>query len=215
MLRNLIIAGVAVATAAGLFAAFTADAQIPGLPGAAMGSPAKSILGQASDAALDKLSRPGAFSADSAIRIGLPGQAKALGGVMKFAGQAGVGGDLDASLNEAAGQAASAAKPVFRAAIDHMSMQDMVGIGAGGGTGATDYLKKSAGSEIKAQIAPLVEAALGKTGVLAQSSKLSSLGISPATLIDYVSQKTADGIFLYMGREETSIRANPMKVFGH
>jgi len=27
---------------------------------------------------------------------------------------------------------------------------------------------------------------------------------------DYVTQKTADGIFTYIGREETALRANPL-----
>jgi hypothetical protein len=214
-----------------LLVANPASAQIPGLPvkglplggiGALGGgaSPVKSILGQATDGALDKLSKPGAFNADSAIRIGLPGQASGLakgglGGVMKLAGQAGVGGDISQGLNDAAGQAASAAKPILRAAIDHMSAQDLVGIGTGGSNAATQYLKKSAGSEIQAQITPLVRAALGKVGVLGQTSKLAGLGLSEDSLISYVTGKTADGIFLYMGQEEGRIRQNPMGLLRH
>ena len=134
---------------------------------------------------------------------------------MKFADQAGVGGGTNDGLNAAAGQAAGAAKPIFRAAIDHMSAQDLVSIGTGGSTAATAYLKRSAGSAIIAEITPLVRAALLKTGVLSQTAKLSSLGVSEDSLVSYVSQKTADGIFLYMGREETSLRQNPMKLLGH
>jgi hypothetical protein len=211
MLRSLFFAGACVFVALIAVPAPAARAQLPGMTG----TPAKGILGKASDAALDKLSKPGAFAADSAIRIALPGQASALGGVMKFANQAGVGGDISTGLNDAAGQAAGAAKPIFRAAIDKMTVQDAVGIGTGGATAATGYLKRSAGTEIKAQITPLVRTALGNTGVLKQSSKLAGLGFTEDKLIDYVSQKTADGIFLYMGREETSIRQNPMKLFAH
>ena len=185
--------------------AVPAAAQTPGLP-------FKNILTKASDQALDKLAKPGAFAADDAIKIGLPGPAKGLGGMMSLAGKAGVGGDLTSSLNDAAGQAASAAKPIFRAAIERMSVQDAMSLG--GKTGATDYLRKSAGAEIQAQIAPLVEAALGRTGAT-QSSQLSALGLNQSTLVNYVSQKTSDGIFTYMGREEGQIRQNPMALFGH
>ena len=122
-----------------------AVAQTPGLP-------FKNILTKASDQALDKLSKPGAFAADSSIKIGLPGPAKGLGGLMGMASKAGVSGDLTASLNDAAGQAASAAKPIFREAIDRMTVQDAMSLGSQ--TGATDYLRKSAGSEIEAKITP-------------------------------------------------------------
>ena len=192
---------------AGLLAtlAIPAMAQMPG-------SPIKGMLDKASDNALDKLSQPGAFAADSAIRISLPGPAGALGGVMKMAGSAGMGGGLNDSLNAAAGQAATAAKPIFRAAIDKMSVQDAMSIARGGSTGATQYLRKSSGDAIVAELSPLVRAALDRTGVLSQTDKLSAVGFDSARITDYVAKKTADGIFTYMGREETSLRQNPMSL---
>jgi hypothetical protein len=171
----------------------------------------KGLLGNASDAALDKLSKPGAFSADDAIRITLPGAGKGVGDLMKFADKAGLTNDISGSLNHAAEQAASEAKPIFRGAIDRMSMRDAVGIGTGGNTAATDYLRKSAGSEITAKLGPLVHAALARSGVLQQTSQLSSLGMTDAKLTDYVTKKTSDGIFTYVGREETHLRQNPME----
>jgi hypothetical protein len=186
--------------------AVPAAGQIPGisLPGGALsaGGPVKSMLERASDETLDKLAEPGAFSADSAIRIGLPG---GLGGMMKMSNGTGIAD----SLNTAAGQAAGAAKPIFRAAIDRISAQDALAIAKGGNTGATDYLRRSAGAEITAQLMPLVHAALDRTGILSQASQLSFLGMNANTLIDYVTQKTADGIFTYMGRKETGLRQNP------
>jgi hypothetical protein len=177
-----------------------------GLTGGDMAAPVKSILSKASDAALDKLAKPGAFASDSAIRIALPGPAGAMGGMMPMAGPA-AGGDIASSLNEAAGQASSAAEPIFRAAIDKMTMQDAMGLKSS--TGATDYLRKSAGDQIRAELEPLVRAALEKTGVLSQISRLSSFGVSEPSLIDYVAAKTSDGIFTYMGREEARLRQNP------
>jgi hypothetical protein len=191
------------------------------LPTAVLAQPSLSptaLLGTASDAALDKLSKPGAFAADDAIKIALPGPTKSLGGLSKFASQAGLTDDLTASLNNAAGAAASEAKPIFRAAIDNMSVSDMAGIATGGGTAATDYLKRSAGSEVNAKLAPLVRSALSSSGVLNQTSQLSSIGMTPDKINDYVTQKTADGIFTYIGREEQGLRANPLgaakSVFG-
>jgi hypothetical protein len=177
-----------------------------------------SLLGKASDSALDKLSKPGAFAADDAIRIGLPGPLNKLGGLASMANRAGLTGDITGSLNAAAGAAAAEAKPIFRSAIDNMSVTDMAGVVTGGGTAATDYLKSSAGDEVNAKLAPLVRSALTSAGVFKQSAQLSSLGMTPDTINDYVTQKTADGIFTYIGREEENLRANPLgaakSVFG-
>lgn len=229
IMKNGLSAGLLALALAGI-AAEAAHAQMagmgkmPGMPPMGNGAPMQGmgqmpgmglgpILGKASDRALDKLAKPGAFAADDAIRIGLPGPAKGLGGLLSMAGASGAGGDIAAGLNTAAGQAASAAKPIFRAAIDKMTVKDAAGLG--GKTGATDYLRKSAGGAIKDELRPLIHSALEKTGVMAQASQLASLGISPDVLTDYVAQKTAEGIFTYMGREEEHIRANPMELMGH
>ncbi len=174
------------------------------------GDGVKDVLGNASDAALDKLSKPGAFSADDAIRITLPG-AKGMGDLMKLTDQAGVTNDIGGSLNRAAEQAAGEAKPIFRAAIDRITMKDAVGIATGGNTAATDYLKRTSGNEITAKLAPLVEAALARSGVLRQTSQLAQFGMTDAKLTDYVTKKASDGIFTYVGREETRMRQNPVE----
>lgn len=172
-------------------------------------NPVKAMLGQASDHALDQLARPGAFSADEAIRIALPGAAK-LGNLLDLASKAGLTGDINGSLNRAAEQAAAQAKPIFRAAIDRASFSDAVDIARGGATGATDYLKKSAGASVQAQLLPLVRAALQQSGVLAQTQQLSALGFNETRLSEYVAGKTSDGIFTYVGREETKLRQDPI-----
>ncbi|HAD84759.1 MAG TPA: hypothetical protein DCG71_07960 [Brevundimonas sp.] len=172
----------------------------------------KPLLGQASDAALDKLSQPGAFSSDAAIRIALPGAGnKNVGKLLELAQQSGLSANLDAALNQAAEKAAAQAKPIFRAAIDKATLNDAVDIARGGSTGATDYLRKSTGAQITAQLQPLVRAALQSSGVLQKTSQLQALGFDEARLTDYVTGKTSDGIFTYVGREETRMRQNPME----
>ncbi len=182
--------------------------------GLVSGNALKEMLGKASDSALDRLSRPGAFSADDSIRIALPGAGKGVGDLMTMASKAGLTGDINGSLNRAAEAAASQAKPIFRAAINKVSFSDAVGILRGGNTGATDYLKKSTGGEIRAKLLPLIRAALEKTGVLKQASQLKAFGIDEAKLIDYVAGKTSDGIFTYVGREETKARQDPIGTAG-
>ena len=176
----------------------------------ATGNPIKNILGQASDNALDQLSKPGAFSADDAIRIALPGAGKGIGDLMGLANKAGLTGDINGGLNRAAEQAAAQAKPIFRAAIDKATLKDAAGM-VGSSTGATDYLRQSTGAEITARLQPLVKAALQSAGVLQQTSQLSAIGMTEARLTDYVADKTSEGIFTYVGREETKMRQNPLE----
>jgi hypothetical protein len=172
----------------------------------------KDLLGRASDGALDKLARPGAFASDAAIRIGLPG-GKSVRDVVRLADRAGLGGNLETLLNDAATSAAGAAKPIFRSAIDRMTLADAASM-VRGSTGATDYLRKTASDQVRAQLSPLVRSALDKSGALTQVSRLSALGITDTQLVSWVTEKTADGVFLYMGKEEAALRKNPLAILG-
>lgn len=169
------------------------------------------LLDKASDSALDRLSKPGAFSADDAIRIALPGIGKSLGGLMELTDKAGLTNDISASLNRAAEQAAAEAKPIFRSAIDKMSLKDLGQIATGGKTAATEYLKVTSSGDIIKKLTPLVRTSLEKAGVFKQMQTLSSLGYDDKKITDYVSQKTSDGIFTYIGREEEKARGDPLR----
>jgi Protein of unknown function (DUF4197) len=178
----------------------------------------KGVLGNASDNALGKLSQPGAFYADQAVRIVLPGTGGKLASkVMKLGDKAGLTNKLTKSLNDAAGLAANEAKPVFRAAIDNMSISDVPGL-ATKSDGATQYLKQSAGSELRIKVRPLVASALGKVGAFNQLGKLGNtsgllgkVGLNNDGLTDSVTDQTLKGIYSYMGSEEAKLRANPVK----
>lgn len=178
----------------------------------------KGVLGNASDNALTKLSEPGAFYADEAIRIALPGAAGNVASkIMGFGSKLGVTNKLTKSLNDAAGLAANEAKPVFRAAIDNMSLSDVPNL-ALKNNGATQYLEKSAGDELRLKVRPLVASALGEVGAFDQlgklgkkSSLLGKAGLSSDGLTDSVTDQTLKGIYKYMGAEEAKLRKNPLK----
>lgn len=167
------------------------------------------LLTRASDTALDDLSKPGAFSADDAIRIGLPGAGK-LGGLMGLSDRVGLTDDISASLNRAAETAAGKAKPIFRDAINGMTLEDTASVLTGGDTAATDYLEKSSGSRIEGEIRPLVAQALNSAGAFKHMNSLRQLGLTEEKLTDHVTERTAAGIFKYMGTEEAELRANPV-----
>ena len=188
-------------------------------PAAAQGAGIAKLLGGASDSALDKLSQPGAFFADKAVRILLPGPLEKASKVLRFTGQSGLTKDLTKSINDVASLAAKEAKPVFRNAIDGLNLKDGVGIAKDSG-GVTRYLRDSSGDTLRKKIRPLVFKAMGDTGALKKLDKLSSnkvvskLGINSDNMTDHVTKKTLDGIFKYMAAEERKIRKNPLKALG-
>lgn len=201
--------------AAALFASTLIAA--PLMAGPLDASPVRKLLAGASDSVLDKLAKPDAFYADTAIRILLPGtKGKLASKLMGFGDKLGVTTKLTKSLNDAAGLAAKEAKPIFRSAVDGLSLSDIPNL-ALKGDGATQYLKSSAGPALRGKIRPLVSAALGKVGAFNQLSKLGNassllgaVGVSPDGLTDSVTEQTMNGIFSYMGKEEAALRSNPI-----
>lgn len=188
-------------------------------PAAAQSNGINNLLAGASDSALDKLAEPGAFFADKAVRILLPGPLQKASGLLRFTSKAGLTKDLSKSMNDAASLAAKEAKPIFREAIDGISLTDGVGIATKKG-GATNYLRESSGNSLREKIRPLVVKAMGDVGAFDQLDKLSSagpvakLGLSNDSLTDHVTEKTMDGIFKYMAAEENKVRKNPLKTLG-
>ncbi|WP_292963524.1 DUF4197 domain-containing protein [Novosphingobium sp. UBA1939] len=216
--RRMVLAGMASMAVAPLFGA-TAQAQV-------LGSGLTGILGNASDSALDKLAQPGAFYNDSAVRILLPlvgnagGLGGALGSVLGAGDRLGLTDGITRKLNDAAGLAAKEAKPIFRAAISRLSLNDVPGI-VSQNDGASQYLRRSAGTELTGRMRPLINAALGKVGAFNQldslsrrSSLISAAGITRDKLGNSVTDQALNGIFKYIGSEEGRLRANPAGTAG-
>ena len=188
-----------------------------------LGSGLTNILGNASDSALNKLAVPGAFYADPLVRIGLPligGNTGLLGQVLAKGSQLGLTDGLTRKLNDAAGLAAKEAKPIFRAAIGKLTLADVPDI-ATQNDGASQYLRRSAATELTAKLRPLVDTGLKQVGAygaldkLAKGGALASLaGLSHDKLGSSVTDQALNGIFKYMGSEEAKLRANPLKPAG-
>ena len=206
-------------TAIALGTAPLALMSVAATPAMAQNTGVKSLLGDASDNALDKLSEPGAFYADKAVRILLPGPLQKATSILRFTSKAGLTKDITKTLNDAAGRAALEAKPVFRSAIDGLTLQDGVGIVTGGEAAGSDYLRRTSGEELAIKVRPLVEKALGDLGAYKQVEQLGSISslarlggadISRDGLTDSVTDQALEGIFNYIGREEANFRRNPL-----
>ncbi|MEM9312378.1 MAG: DUF4197 domain-containing protein [Pseudomonadota bacterium] len=179
-----------------------------------------SILGKATDSALDKLAEPGAYYDDEDIRIGLPivggGSGGLLGSIMSGASKLGVLDDVTRQINDAAGIAAGEAKPIFRDAIDSLSFSDAPGI-INESDGGTQYLRSSSNDALHAKLSPLVDGALEGLGVyktfdgLAEKhSFISQAGLNRESINKSVTDQGLDGIFNYVGKEESEFRKDPV-----
>lgn len=208
--RRMLLAGAAGMAVAGLIPAALARTAKPGVKG---------LIANASDNALDRLAQPGAFYADTAVRILLPGAGGKLASKLLGAGdRLGLTAGLTKSLNDAGGKAAGEAKPIFRAAIDNLGWNDVPSL-VSKKDGATRYLQSSAGGLLGDKVRPLIAGALDEVGAYRQldqlsgsSQLLSIAGLSHDGLTNSVTDQALKGIFLYMGNEETALRRNPGKL---
>lgn len=215
------------ALGAGALLPSAASAQIFGRRSSG-GSGLSSILGKATDSALDKLAQPGAYWNDEDIRIGLPiiGTGRKSGLVGDLLGAArsmgaipGIDGILR-GINDAAGAAAGEAKPIFRDAIDNLSFSDAPGI-IREADGGTQYLRSSSNDALHGKLEPLIDSALEAAGIHGQIEKLAAgnsllrdAGLNRAGLNKTVTDQGLDGIFKYVGNEERGFRKNPLKGLG-
>ncbi|WP_374526078.1 DUF4197 domain-containing protein [Sphingopyxis sp.] len=209
--RRMLLAGAVGLAVVGLVPAPLAKTAKPGVKG---------LIANASDSALDRLAQPGAFYADTAVRILLPGAGGKLASKLMGAGdRLGLTTKLTKSLNDAGGKAAGEAKPIFRAAIDDLGWGDVPSL-VSKNDGATRYLQSSAGGLLGEKVRPLIAGALESVGAFRQLDQLSGssggllslAGISHDGLTSSVTDQALKGIFLYMGNEETALRRNPGKL---
>lgn len=210
MARRMLLAG-----ATGLFALAHAPWALAKLPKSGV----KGLIAGASDGALDRLSQPGAFYADTAVRILLPGaNGKLASKLFGMGDRLGLTTNLTKSLNDAGGKAAGEAKPVFRAAIDNLRWTDAPAL-VTKNDGATRYLQTSAGDVLFGKVSPLIGSALENVGAFRQLDQLSrgnqlmaSAGLTRDALTRSVTEQALKGIFHYMAGEEADLRRNPAKL---
>ena len=187
------------------------------LPDATIASGLKDALQVGTDKTVDLTGRPGGYLDNPAIKIGLPGNVKALYGVLRAAGMGPKMDAFEASMNHAAESAAPAAKQIFLNAIVSMSFEDARKLLAGGDTSITEFFKAKTTGELKTAFRPAVEKAMVSNDVTAQYDELMANAPSlpfmksqSLNINDYVVSKALDGLFHVLGQQEKEIRTNPM-----
>jgi len=164
------------------------------------------------------------------IKIPFPPDAKAVESRLRAVG---LGNQVDKavlSINRAAEDAASEAKPIFVSAITGMSIRDAIGIVRGENNAATQYLRKTTSVELKTKFQPVIKNSLDKvdatkywTELINTYNKIPLVQKMNPDLAVYVTDQAIAGLFVMIAKEELKIRKDPVarttellkKVFGN
>lgn len=189
----------------------------------------RDALSQGARIAVQQLGRPGGFSDDPQLRIGLPGKLGKLAGTLQMMGMGAQVEQLETTMNRAAEAAVPQAQALLLDAVKKMTISDAKGILSGPQDAATQYLQRSSREQIRARFLPIVKQATDRVGLAQQynafAGSAASFGVldaKNANLEGYVTEQALDGLFKVIAAQETSIRENPggaatslaKKVFG-
>ncbi|MGI8893752.1 MAG: DUF4197 domain-containing protein [Bacteroidia bacterium] len=165
----------------------------------------------------DEVARTDGYFGNPLIRIPFPPQAMK---VEKTLRDVGLGAEVDKvilSLNRAAEDAATEAKPIFINAIKQLTIRDALNIVRGANDAATGYLKDKTSDQLTAAFKPKISASLDKvnatrywTDIMNLYNKVPFVEPVNTDLTSYVTNKAIDGLFIKVAEEELRIRENPI-----
>ena len=165
---------------------------------------------------VSQLGRVDGFNANPELHIPLPDTLQKVQTVLKTIGASGMADDLELRLNRAAETATPRAKELFWQAIEEMTLSDVEQIYNGPDDAATRYFQGKMTDPLVASMRPVVDSAVAEAGavkayddMMGQYRAIPFVPDAKADLTDYVLEKSLDGLFLYLGREEAAIRQNP------
>jgi len=189
----------------------------------------KAALERGALAAVSLLGKPDGFLGNAKVRIPLPGFLEDASKVLKTMGQGQRIGELVIAMNRAAEAAVPMARDLLVGAVESMSVSDAKNILTGGETSVTRFFADKTRAPLAVKFLPVVTRATEKVGLAEKynrvAGKAASLGLlkkEDATIQQYVTGKTLDGLYLVIGEEEKKIRRDPVgsgsallkKVFG-
>ncbi len=189
----------------------------------------RAALSQGIDTAVAQLGAPDGFLSDPKVSIPLPPVLEKADRALRLVGMGGDADALKAAMNHAAEAAVASAKPVFKRALQHMTVEDAKRILTGGDDAGTQYFRNATSAELATQFKPVVARETAKLKLASRydeyAGKAASLGLisaQDANLNDYVTAKALDGLFSRIADEERAIRKDPLgqasslikKVFG-
>jgi hypothetical protein len=189
----------------------------------------KAALDKGSVAAVAKLGVENGFLNNDKVKIPLPGPLQKGETLLRAMGMGKQADELVVAMNRAAESAVTEAKPLLVNAIKSMTVTDAKNILGGGDDSVTRFFKEKTAQPLAVKFLPVVKKATDRVGLAqkynAYAGQAMQLGLvtgDKATVEQYVTQKTLDGLYLMIADEERAIRENPVgagsailsKVFG-
>jgi hypothetical protein len=189
----------------------------------------KLALEKGAIAAVGILGQPNGFLGNDSVRIPLPGYLNDAASLLRTFGQGARLDELIAAMNHAAEEAVPLARDMLVGAVKTMNVQDAKKILGGGDTSVTQFFVEKTRLPLSQKFLPVVTKATAKVNLAEKynqvAGKAVGLGLiqgDQATIEQYVTGKTLDGLYLMIGEEEKKIRQDPVgtgsallgKVFG-
>jgi hypothetical protein len=175
----------------------------------------KQALEQGTNKSTSQLSAVDGFFANAAIKILFPPEAQKAEKTLRSLGMGKLCDDVILSVNRAAEDAATQAKPIFVNAIKQMSFQDVANIVTGPKNAATLYFQRTTTTPLTGSFSPVIQNSLNKVGatkyygdVATTYNKLPFVTHINPDLTNYVTQKAIEGLFFEIAKEELNIRQN-------
>jgi hypothetical protein len=212
-----------------LFASQASALGVADLTNAEAGKGLKAALIQGAEKAVGELSKTDGFLANPEVKIPLPSVLKKTEKAMRMLGMGKQLDDLELRMNRAAEAAVPEAKALLVEAAKKMTLADAKAILSGSDDAATQYFKKHTFAPMARKFLPVVEKATANVQLAQQYNKLIALSSQygvvkkdQLSIEQYVTQKTLNGVYLMMAKEEAAIRKDPVaqgsallkKVFG-
>lgn len=177
----------------------------------------KAALTQAAGKAVSQLSATDGFFGNNEVKIPLPDSLKKAERTMRMLGMGKQADELVLRMNRAAEAAVPEAKALLVDSVKKMSVADAKAILTGGDDAATQYFRKATSAPMAEKFLPIVKKATENVQLAQQYNKFAQMGNKvglvkkeQVNLEQYVTQKTLDGVYLMMAKEEAAIRKDPV-----
>jgi hypothetical protein len=177
----------------------------------------RAALSQGIDTAVSQLGVPNGFLNDPKVAIPLPPALEKADRALRMVGMGGEADKLKVGMNHAAEMAVADAKPIFKAALQRMSVSDAKGILTGGEDAGTQYFRRATSAQLTTKFKPTIARETEKLQLASvydkYAGKAAELGLvnkQDADLNDYVTAKALDGLFSRIADEEHAIRKDPL-----
>jgi len=178
----------------------------------------KEALNVGAEQASKSCSNTDGFWKNELIRIAIPPELKKVKENLDKIGLSKQVSDFEMKMNRAAEEASGKAFPIFKDAVLSMSFSDARGILTGSDSSATLYFRQKTYQKLYDEFNPVVDAAMKKIqlvnlyeNLITKYNKIPFVEKVEFDLDRYICEKTLDGLFLTLKKEEKGIRKDPLK----